>query len=441
MIKKREDIFLDLKKIISKEGKIINEMSSFFHTFGSNKMGVDLSVMSQINYLKFHLMQENDKIPEVLEKINLKKALNVSGNEEMINGIIKSDKKKKRRRENIFDIIEKNRKLKQFRITELEKRVIKRINKSKKEEVRKKERKPNIYAGIASRIFSNVSGVLIKDKNFNTVVRDLLKTNLKFIPTIYISMMLLSTLISLGVALIIFLFLLFFKITATPPFISFAGDLMIRFLSLFWILFVIPIITFISLYFYPSMERKSLEMNIDQELPFATINMSAIAASRIEPTNIFGIIVSTGEYPNLKKQFVKVINEINIYGHDLVYALRSSISSCPSKKLAELYSGLATNITSGGDLAAFFEKRSQTLLLDYRLQREKSTKSAETFIDIYISIVIAAPMILMLLLTMIQVSGLGVSLSPSLISLIMVLGVTLINVGFLIFLRLRQPTQ
>ena len=169
--------------------------------------------------------------------------------------------------------------------------------------------------------------------------------------------------------------------------------------------------------------------------------MSAIAGSKIEPTNIFKIIVSTEDYPHLKKQFTKIINEINIYGHDLVTALRSSAFGSPSKKLSDLYNGLATNITSGGDLAQFFEKRSQTLLLDYRLQRERETRSSETFIDVYISIVIAAPMILMLLLVMIQISGLGIALSPSLLSLIMVMGVTIVNVVFLMFLRFKQPAK
>lgn len=133
------------------------------------------------------------------------------------------------------------------------------------------------------------------------------------------------------------------------------------------------------------------------------------------------------------------MNEVNIYGHDLVTALRNTADYCPSKKLTDLYNSLATNITSGGDLGEFFDKRSESLLLDYRLERERSTRSSETFIDVYISVVIAAPMILMLLFMMIQVSGLGISLSTTAISLIMVFGVALINFVFLMFLRFKQP--
>ncbi|MEK9184878.1 MAG: type II secretion system F family protein, partial [Patescibacteria group bacterium] len=217
------------------------------------------------------------------------------------------------------------------------------------------------------------------------------------------------------------------------------GNLFNRFLKIFWIIFAVPISTFWFMFFYPSMEKKSAGNRIDQELPFATIHMAAVSGSMIDPTNIFKIIIATGEYGSLEKEFVKLINEINIYGYDLVGALRRSAFNSPSKKLSELFNGLATTITSGGNLPEFFEKRSQSLLFEYRLEREKYTRSAETFMDIYISVVIAAPMILMLLFIMMSVSGLGISMGPGMISFLMILGVSMINVLFLTFLNLKQP--
>ncbi len=434
MIKQTKDNFIELKKTISKEKKIIGEMETFLRNFG--KTGTDVNVRSQINYLKFYLKQENEKIPGLAKKIFLKKMLSAHSPAQ-----VSEKEKTKEKKRSFLEKMEDRRKLRKLDISDLEKAIVKRLDEKKKEKVQEKERKPNVFAGISSRVFSDISRALVSGKSFSGVVRDLLKTNMQLIPTVYISMILFSTLIAIGIAVLVFIVALFFNISPAPPFLVPATNLASRFIETFWILFVIPGGTFLFAYFYPRMERKSLEAGIDQELPFATINMSAIAGSRIEPTNIFGIIISTGQYPSLKTQFTKVLNEINVYGHDLVTALRNAAFSSPSKKLSDLYNGLATNITSGGDLAEFFEKRSQTLLLDYRLQRERSTRSSETFIDIYISIVIAAPMILMLLLVMIQISGLGISLSPTLISLAMVMGVAVINFVFLMFLRFRQPTQ
>jgi flagellar protein FlaJ len=166
--------------------------------------------------------------------------------------------------------------------------------------------------------------------------------------------------------------------------------------------------------------------------------MSAISGSMIDPSKMFSIIISTHEYPYLEKEFKKLINEINLYGYDLINALRTSAYNSPSKKLSELFNGLATTINSGGYLPEFFEKRSQTLLFENRLEQEKKTKSAETFMDIYISLVIAAPMILMILLMMMKISGLGISMSTSMITVIISLSVTMINIVFLTFLQLKK---
>ena len=157
----------------------------------------------------------------------------------------------------------------------------------------------------------------------------------------------------------------------------------------------------------------------------------------INPVKIFEIIVSTEEFPYIKKEFTKLINEINVYGYDIVSALRSVAANTPSQKLTELLNGLAITINSGGDLEEFFNKRAESLLFEYKLNREKETKTAETFMDIYISVVIAAPMIFMLLLMMMKISGLGVSMSTSTLTLLIVTGVSIINVIFIGFLHLK----
>jgi flagellar protein FlaJ len=186
------------------------------------------------------------------------------------------------------------------------------------------------------------------------------------------------------------------------------------------------------------MERKSAEVQIDYELPFATINMAAIAGSLINPVKIFEIIISSDEFPSVKKEITKLMNSVNVYGEDIVTALRNASYTSPSKKMSELFNGLATTINSGGDLTNFFETRAESLLFDYKINREKETKTAETFMDLYISIVIAAPMIFMLLLMMIKISGLGISLATSTITLIMVGSVFMINIFFLVYLHLKK---
>lgn len=321
----------------------------------------------------------------------------------------------------------------------LEMETLKRLKKKPKAVVEKKEKKIRRYMEVSNNMFYKYVESLSKKDMFSTLNRDLLKANMQIIPKTYISMILFTTFLSIIAAIFIFMFFMFFNFGAKLPIITMVkGGYGIRFIKVFWILVVIPAATFFVMYIYPSLEKKNTETKINQELPFATIHMASISGSMIDPSKIFSIIVSTREYPYVGKEFVKLMNEINVLGHDLITALRHSAFNSPSDKLAELFNGLATTITSGGDLPMFFDKRAQSLLFEYRIEKEKYTKTAETFMDIYISIVIAAPMILMLLLMMMKISGFGIAIGTSTITFLMVTGVAIVNLVFLTFLHLKQ---
>ena len=328
---------------------------------------------------------------------------------------------------------------KREKVTSLERLTLKRMKRKVIKVVKIKEKKPNLYVKMASSIFSKTSMGLIKKGKFHMLKRNLIKANLEFVPANYISLIFFTTILSFFVAILVTTFFLFFNVVISPPFIVPTEDSIgPRFLKVFLLLFASPAAVYLFSYFYPSMERKSLEGKLNHELPFAVIHMSSISNSMIEPSKIFAIIISTGEYVNLSKEFIKLLNEINIYGYDFVTALRDMAFNSPSRKLSDLYNGLATTINSGGDLPKFFDERAETLLFEHKIEVEKEAKSAETFMDIYISVVIAAPMILMLLLMMMRISGLGLSLSTGMITLVMVLGVSLMNIMFLAFLQLKK---
>lgn len=430
----KEKYLKELKSNISKQKKIVKELNSFSNYIQKSDDEKEKKIaLSQINSLKQSLRKNSEEISANLKKIYFAKPL-AEKQPEKIQATPKKEVQKK-----TSSPVKKEKLKGDLKPEILEKETIKRIKKKEKKEIVEKKKKPKWYAKTANKLFSKISFSVVNKKALQTLERDLIKANLQYTPTTYISLILFTTLISILAAILLFLFFLFFNFGAELPIITRVTESIgARFLKVFWILLVIPLGTFLMIYFYPSMEKKSIEHKINLELPFAAINMAAISGSMIDPSKIFNIIISTKEYPYLSKEFTKVINEINIYGYNFVSALRNAAFNSPSKKLSELFSGLATTINSGGDLPEFFDERSKTLLFEHKLEREKYTKAAETFMDIYISVVIAAPMILMLLLMMMKVSGLGLSFSTSTITLMMVLGVTVINIFFITFLHMKK---
>ena len=306
--------------------------------------------------------------------------------------------------------------------------------------------KPSFYAKFSNKFFRNLSISLVEKGYFQQLNRDLRKMNSPFLLTTYLSMMFFTSLIFFFLSLFLLIVLMFFNIGITFPFLTAIGsdeNIGLRLIKFFWIILIVPMAIFLFMNFYPSSEAKSIGKRIEQELPFVTIHMSAIATSGIEPMNIFRIILKNEDYIYTNAEFKKLMNLVNFHGKDLVTALRDISRASPSSKLKELLDGLATTITSGGNLVDFLNKHAENLLFDYRLEREKYTKTSETFMDIYISIVIAAPMIFIMLFVIMGSTGIMSSffgLTPSGMNILIILGIIMLNLGFLGFLRLKQPT-
>jgi len=278
--------------------------------------------------------------------------------------------------------------------------------------------KPNSYARLSNKFFRNSSIKLAQKGRLNKLNKSLRRMNSPFVVTTYASIIFFTMMITFIVSIFLLVLLSFYHVSFIYPFLAPVEiSFLARFINIFWIIFVFPIMTGILMYLFPSSEAKNLGTKINQELPFVAIHMSAISTSGIEPLNIFSIILKSKDYRYTSKEFRKLMNLVNFQGYDLVTALKKTANSSPSTKLRELL-----------------------LLFDYKLEREKYTKTSETFMDIYISVVIAAPMILLILFVIMGSTGMNwLGLDVEIMGLLIIMIISLLNIGFLVFLKLKQP--
>lgn len=292
--------------------------------------------------------------------------------------------------------------------------------KRKKQE---QEEKPSKLAKISNSIFGKMSEGIAKT-SLQDLKKDLIDSNSRFLLSTYLSIaFFVSSCVFLGSLILLVL----------------VGVFNTSYFSFFWLPFALLFMTLLFYYFSPSMNKGSIRKKIDQELPFATIYMAAIAGSNIEPTKIFKVIADNPEYKNFGFEVKKVVNQVEVYGYDLVTSLRNVAKKTTSEKLAELLEGMATNIVSGGSLKNYLDKKSENLLTDYRLEREKYNAVSATFMDIYISVLITAPLILITMLTVMSVTGFNLGFSTNILFYLSVVVIALINIIFLIFLQIKQP--
>jgi Flp pilus assembly protein TadB len=409
-----------LKKTIENEINILREISSFSLRLGSSSPGEQMMLAEGINALRKEMKAVNSTIPEQLNDIMPQIRETPGAKAERIEKPAEASTLPEPR--NIVQKIDREDYLKQLEISGALLKKLKRKREADEEKVEEFQ-KARGYLRWSNRLFLGAATKLAKKGYLGNLPVELKKSNLDMLFESYVAMMMLSVFISFFAAILVAIVLLLAGVGA---------------LKVIWLPLVVPIGVFLAMDYYPSAERKSISNRIEEELPFAVIHMSSISGSGIEPTEIFKIIGLSRDYPFLKKEIRKVLNQINVYGYDLVTALNNVSKNTASAKLAELFAGLSTTINSGGGLSEFFQKRADTLLLGYKLEKEKSIKVAETFMDIYISVVIAAPMILMLMLVMISISGIQIGFTPYQLTFATIGGVALVNMVFLGYLQTKQ---
>ncbi|MEK6855245.1 MAG: type II secretion system F family protein [Nanoarchaeota archaeon] len=433
----------ELKNNVRTEIGILREISNYTRSLEYVSEHEKSLLIGSIVSLEKTIKIINASIPKLLKDIEITKKLPSDSAKPRSARFSFERIKFKRSDRSLEVVLDRRDKEKFLRELSIGENLLRKIKKKRREEkeVYTEFKVGRGYFKLANKFFFDRADILIKKGYFKNLSVELKKSNLDLLLESYVAVILLSSFLTLVLSIFAVVFFFFFDFAPGFPFFEFFnGSYLLRFAKIFWIPFVSPVLVFLILYVYPSTEKKSLQRRIDIELPFAVIHMSAISGSGIEPSEIFRIIGLNREYPYLRKEIRKVLNQINLYGYDLITALNNASISTPSEKLSELFSGLSTTITSGASLPEFFEKRAETLLLNYRLDREKYTKTAETFLDIYISLVIAAPMVFLLLFIMIMLAGFNVGLSSLQLSLLVILGVALLNILFLILLHLRQPT-
>ncbi len=266
---------------------------------------------------------------------------------------------------------------------------------------------------------------------FESLNTNLKQSDIKILSRTYISMMLFSSLIS-GVIAVSF-FSVLFILLGYGIFSAIIRTLIFSLVAVSGV--------FTAFYLYPASVANTRRRNIKEDLPFAIIHMSAVAGSGAQPIAMFDLILSSGEYKGLEGEVRKIVNYVNLFGYDLGTALKSVATTTPSKPFRELLLGITATIEGGGDLREYLEGKSDEAMTTYRLERKKYIETLSTYSDIYTGILIAAPLLFMTTLAIINTLGGKIGgLDVSTLSAIGVYGVIpIMNILFMLFLNVIQP--
>ena len=266
-------------------------------------------------------------------------------------------------------------------------------------------------------------------ENFIPIKESLIAADLRILFRTYLTLMFFSTFLTFSVTF----------------FFTLISLLILRVHILFIALGVIIVpslfgsITFLLVYSYPISIRETRKRDIEVNLPFALTHMAAVAESGAPPLTIFKILSQFEEYGEISKEAGRIKRDVEVFGLDALSALKERIQKTPSQKFQDILQGMLNSIQSGGDIRSYLSEESKKSMFDYAVRKQKYNELMSVYADLYTALLLAAPMIFIVVLSMLAI--LGGNIFNLGIQQIMDIGIVLLaflNMAFLTFLHITQ---
>lgn len=182
-------------------------------------------------------------------------------------------------------------------------------------------------------------------------------------------------------------------LTGLTPYSLVIGTLLIMIFSLL----VFGGLTYVVFLLYPGVEAGNRRRNIDASLPYAINYITSMSTAGITPAEVFRLLGDSPIYGESHVEARYVAREIDIFGRDLIDALRLVSSSTPSKRMKEFLQGAMANISSGGNLTDYFRTKADQYALENRQQQKLFLETLALISESYVTAMVAGTLFLIIL--------------------------------------------
>lgn len=201
-------------------------------------------------------------------------------------------------------------------------------------------------------------------------------------------------------------------------------------------------LTVVVWYVYPIYRADSLRRELEDGLSFTAGYMSILAGAGVTPECIFRSLAQADTSLAVSKQSGIMTRDVGLFGSDILSALESASSRSPSQRFKQLLQGLIATVHSGGSLEKYLADRARQYMRLKQIALGKFSDSLAVLAEFYVSLLVAGPLILVVMLAVMAMLGGGGSgfFDPRLLlQLLTYLGIPIGSIVFLVILDVLSP--
>ncbi|OPX72929.1 MAG: flagellar assembly protein J [Methanoregulaceae archaeon PtaB.Bin108] len=196
-------------------------------------------------------------------------------------------------------------------------------------------------------------------------------------------------------------------------------------------------ITFLIFLIYPSMIAGNRRRNIDATLPYAINYITAMSTAGIPPAEIFRQLGSSPMYGESAVEARFVAMEIDLFGRDLIDALRLISATTPSLRMKEFLQGAMGCISAGSSLTEYFRTKAEQYSLENRQSQKLFLDTLGLISESYVTAMVAGPLFLIILQSIMTI--LSQSSQPMMLYVIIYMIIPFGSLMFVILISSMTP--
>jgi flagellar protein FlaJ len=195
-------------------------------------------------------------------------------------------------------------------------------------------------------------------------------------------------------------------------------------------------------YLYPVYRADKHRRELDDELPFTTGYMAILASAGVSPEKIFQSLANLSAPLAASREAKETIKNINLFGLDIISALEKVSTLTPSEKLQDTVEGMISTIHTGGNLGAYLRDKFKTHMRLKRVSLKKYADSLSVLSEVYVALLLTAPLLLVIMLSVMSMLGggtIGGLSSDLLLNLMTYIAIPVAAIIFLIIVDSSTP--
>ncbi len=167
---------------------------------------------------------------------------------------------------------------------------------------------------------------------------------------------------------------------------------------------VCSVLIYLPFLYWPQMKATDRKILIEAGLPSTASYLSAMSSSGVPPNRLFYSLAGEASVaPEISKESKRITRDIEIFGYDILKALRTASNRSPTERFSKFLDGMSATITSGGDLTFFLSAEAKALM---KLKEEETKEFIDqlgVLAEIFMILGVVAPLFFVVIAAILSV--------------------------------------